>query len=63
MFDRILLLVNGKLIYQGSENKVIKHFSDIGYACGHYMNPADYFLSIMHASDDKEATEKKNQIF
>ncbi|EAR86682.2 ABC transporter family protein (macronuclear) [Tetrahymena thermophila SB210] len=52
MFDRILLLVDGRFIYQGGSNdQIIKHFSKIGFECPKLQNPADYFMSIMHSND------------
>ncbi|KAL4474974.1 hypothetical protein ABPG74_001670 [Tetrahymena malaccensis] len=50
LFDRIMLLVDGKFIYQGASNeKIINHFNSLGFNCPKLQNPADYFLSIMNA--------------
>ncbi|EAR86486.1 ABC transporter family protein (macronuclear) [Tetrahymena thermophila SB210] len=51
MFDNIMLLVDGRFIYQGKGNlDIIQHFSSIGFNCPKFSNPADYFISIMHSS-------------
>ncbi|KAL4474935.1 hypothetical protein ABPG74_001631 [Tetrahymena malaccensis] len=55
-FDRLILLVDGKFIYQGPRSKVIQHFSSFGFQCPQLSNPADYFMSIMHA----ESQENRN---
>ncbi|EAR86655.2 ABC transporter family protein (macronuclear) [Tetrahymena thermophila SB210] len=53
MFDRIMLLVNGKFIYQGSGgNQIQKYFSGQGFECPIFSNPADYYMSLM--SQDKQ---------
>ncbi|KAL4512254.1 hypothetical protein ABPG72_005256 [Tetrahymena utriculariae] len=52
-FDRLILLVDGKFIYQGPRNQVIKHFSSFGFQCPQLSNPADYFMSIMHAESEE----------
>ncbi|KAL4474983.1 hypothetical protein ABPG74_001679 [Tetrahymena malaccensis] len=49
MFDNIMLLVEGRFIYQGKgQLDIIKHFSSFGFKCPQYSNPADYFVSIMY---------------
>ncbi|KAM3141213.1 hypothetical protein pb186bvf_006598 [Paramecium bursaria] len=57
MFDRIILLVQGKLIYQGPRQNIIQYFSSIGFQCPGSSNPMDYFLSIMHSDNE---TNQKN---
>lgn len=47
-FDRLILLVDGKFIYQGPRSDVIEYFSSFGFQCPKLSNPADYFMSIMH---------------
>ena len=43
-FDRLLLLMEGYAIYQGSASESVKYFAEHGYQCPEYSNPADYFL-------------------
>lgn len=53
LFDRIFLLVEGKFIYQGPGCKnIINYFTNMGFKCPRYSNPADYYLSIMHKESD-----------
>ncbi|KAL4512251.1 hypothetical protein ABPG72_005253 [Tetrahymena utriculariae] len=58
-FDRLILLVDGKFIYQGPRDKVIKHFGSFGFQCPHLSNPADYFMSIMHAESEENRSNYK----
>ena len=49
LFDRLTLLVEGKIIYQGSRDKSTAYFgNNFGLNCPEFTNPADYFMSIMH---------------
>lgn len=53
-FDRIMLLVEGKFIYQGAGNQsIIDYFSKKSFNCPKNCNPADYFMSIMHSESEK----------
>ncbi|EAR86501.1 ABC-2 family transporter protein (macronuclear) [Tetrahymena thermophila SB210] len=58
-FDRLILLVDGKFIYQGPRSKVIKHFGSFGFQCPQLSNPADYFMSIMHAESEENRNNYK----
>ncbi|EAR86589.1 ABC-type transport system protein (macronuclear) [Tetrahymena thermophila SB210] len=58
-FDRLILLVDGKFIYQGPRSKVIQHFGSFGFQCPQLSNPADYFMSIMHAESQENRDNYK----
>ncbi|EAR86435.1 ABC-2 family transporter protein (macronuclear) [Tetrahymena thermophila SB210] len=58
-FDRLILLVDGKFIYQGPRDKVIDYFGSFGFQCPHLSNPADYFMSIMHAESEENRNNYK----
>lgn len=47
MFDRLMLLAQGKIIYFNEAKHAVGHFDKIGYKCPELSNPADYFMSIM----------------
>ncbi|PVU93150.1 hypothetical protein BB559_003432 [Furculomyces boomerangus] len=51
LFDDILLLSQGKAIYFGPQNNVVPYFSEIGYVCPTYTNPADFmFTDVLNES-------------
>jgi ATP-binding cassette, subfamily G (WHITE), eye pigment precursor transporter len=33
LFDRVMLLVEGRFIYQGPKTQIISYFTDIGFKC------------------------------
>lgn len=47
MFDRLMLLAKGKIIFFNEANLAVDYFSRIGFKCPELSNPADYFMSIM----------------
>ena len=67
LFDNLILLNQGKIIYQGEVKNLVNYFSQIGYQCPEYSNPSDYiFMNIFNSSMDREnnidLNEKHNQI-
>jgi len=41
MFDNVMLMVEGRFIYQGKGGNIVKdYFSKIGFTCGRHENPA-----------------------
>ncbi|KAJ1762156.1 hypothetical protein GGH19_003688 [Coemansia sp. RSA 1807] len=47
MFDKVILLSQGHVVYFGSTLTAIDYFADIGYHCPVHENPADYFIDLM----------------
>ncbi|KAI9190098.1 FAD-dependent urate hydroxylase [Blastocladiella emersonii ATCC 22665] len=46
MFDRLLLLSKGHLVYSGAAQDAVHHFTQIGYQCPVGYNIADYLIDI-----------------
>lgn len=47
MFDNLLLLSHGEMVYYGSAQDVVEHFASMGYSCPHHFNPADYLIDVV----------------
>lgn len=47
MFDRLMLLAKGKVIFFNEAKLAVDHFAKINYKCPQLSNPADYFMQIM----------------
>ncbi|KAL4512246.1 hypothetical protein ABPG72_005248 [Tetrahymena utriculariae] len=58
-FDRLILLVDGKFIYQGPRDKTKNKFGCFDFQCPYLSNPADYFMSIMYAESEKNRNNYK----
>jgi len=60
MFDRLMLLAQGKIIYFNEARLAVDYFASINFRCPELSNPADYFMSIMSIeSQEEEDTEDK----
>lgn len=47
MFDRLMLMAMGRIIYFNEARLAVDYFAGINYKCPELSNPADYFMSIM----------------
>lgn len=47
MFDRLMLLAQGKTLFFNDANLAVDYFSGIGFPVPQLSNPADFFMSIM----------------
>jgi len=47
MFDKLLLMAKGKIIYFNDANKSVDYFANLLRPCPELTNPADYFMTIM----------------
>jgi len=61
LFDRLMLLANGRTVYHGPANEALTYFSLIGYECEAHNNPPDFFLDVINGdSSAVKATEAEN---
>ena len=52
LFDRLILLAQGKTVYSGPFSQCQEYFDNIGYSCPPGFNIADYLVDLtMHASN------------
>ncbi|POM72887.1 ABC transporter-like protein [Phytophthora palmivora] len=59
MFTNVVILTAGETVYFGPREQTIDHFSASGYQCPMYMNPAEYFISLVNSDFDGHADIKK----
>ena len=64
LFDDLIILNHGKIVYQGEVNNLVNYFSNIGYKCPEYTNPSDYlFMNILNPIIvDNNINDSKNNI-
>ena len=65
LFDDIIILNKGKIIYLGEVNNLVNYFSSIGYKCPEYTNPSDYkyiLESFTKSGMEKTILDKCNLI-
>ena len=61
LFDDIILLNHGKIVYQGEVKNLVPYFDNIGYKCPEYTNPSDFiFMNILNPLDLQNNEENTN---
>ncbi|KAK5162987.1 FAD-dependent urate hydroxylase [Saxophila tyrrhenica] len=58
LFDQLMLLAEGRLVYSGPFNRCQSYFDSIGYSCPPGFNIADYLVDLtMHAGTPVESED------
>lgn len=60
MFDKLMLLVGGKVAYFGEVPKAIDFFAEAGFVCQDSENPADFFLDVLQNKDPNNPEGEAN---
>ena len=55
LFDRLMLLSGGRVVFSGKASTAVDYFADQGLPCPKYSNPSDFFMRILHnhSAEDK----------
>ncbi|MES1912798.1 MAG: hypothetical protein MHM6MM_005020 [Cercozoa sp. M6MM] len=53
LFDDLLLLVDGEIVYHGPAMEVVDHLASHGFECPVHTNVADFALKIVNADDEE----------
>ncbi|NXS17436.1 ABCG8 protein, partial [Mystacornis crossleyi] len=57
LFDLVLLMTSGLTAYCGTAKDMVQYFTELGYPCPRYSNPADFYVDL--TSIDKQTEEKE----
>ncbi|RLW06928.1 hypothetical protein DV515_00004080 [Chloebia gouldiae] len=57
LFDLVLLMTSGLTVYCGTAKDMVQYFTELGYPCPRYSNPADFYVDL--TSIDKQTAEKE----
>ena len=61
LFDKLLLLSEGNMVYFGAAGDAIRHFEAIGRFCPLQFNPADYLLDLISVDYRDEEKERESK--
>jgi ABC-type multidrug transport system ATPase subunit len=61
MFDMLMLLSEGRVMYFGPAKAAVDYFASIGYPCPEHYNPADFFLDIISRDGRSKEAEQESQ--
>ncbi|KAJ3335482.1 ATP-binding cassette sub- G member 2, partial [Kappamyces sp. JEL0680] len=53
LFDNLMVLDHGRVVYFGPAAESVSYFSSIGFQCQPFTNPAEYFLDIVLRDSDE----------
>ncbi|XP_046816687.1 protein white isoform X1 [Vespa crabro] len=56
LFDKILLMAEGRVAFMGTTTQVCDFFKTLGAACPSNYNPADYFIQVLAVVPGREAS-------
>uniref|UniRef100_A0A452HX59 ABC transporter domain-containing protein n=1 Tax=Gopherus agassizii TaxID=38772 RepID=A0A452HX59_9SAUR len=56
LFDSLMLLALGKVLYHGLAKQALTYFNSIGYQCEPFNNPADFFLDVINGDSTAVAS-------
>ena len=60
LFDDIIILAEGRILYQGPSDELVFYFASIGFYCPKFVNPADYvFLEVLHKKEELDVEETR----
>lgn len=62
MFDKLLLLQAGQVVYYGSVAQSTKYFGSQGWACPEVLNPAEYFMRVLTLEKPAGYKQEKNKV-
>uniref|UniRef100_A0A8C5T9C5 ATP-binding cassette sub-family G member 8 n=1 Tax=Malurus cyaneus samueli TaxID=2593467 RepID=A0A8C5T9C5_9PASS len=57
LFDLVLLMTSGLTAYCGTAKDMVQYFTELGYPCPRYSNPADFYVDL--TTVDKQTPEKE----
>merc|ERR1740129_1589331 len=57
LFDDLMIMLHGQCVYAGLSSSSVPHFSDAGYPCPQYANPADFFFMHVLTSEDGSSVD------
>ena len=62
LFDSVVLLANGSIVYNGPQEGMVPYFASLGHPCPENINPADFFIdttAIDIRTDHAEAASRE----
>ncbi|KAK9992501.1 hypothetical protein SO802_027486 [Lithocarpus litseifolius] len=61
LFDDIILISNGQIVYQGSREQVLEFFESMGFKCPKRKGVADFLQEVTSRKDQEEYWAQKDE--
>ncbi|XP_061481386.1 ATP-binding cassette sub-family G member 8 [Rhineura floridana] len=64
LFDLVLLMTSGVTTYSGAAQDMVQYFTQMGYPCPTYSNPADFYVDLtsMERQNDEREMESRQRV-
>ncbi|PVU94544.1 hypothetical protein BB561_002487 [Smittium simulii] len=62
LFDKVILLAPGGVVYFGPTMQTVDYFESIGYLCPKNDNPADFFIDVMTINTENDQEYEKSTV-
>lgn len=62
LFDKVLILVDGAVVYHGAPSDALAHYQALGLACPHDESPADFFMRCVAVNAGEEAAREEARL-
>eukprot|EP00027_Filamoeba_sp_ATCC50430_P001778 CAMPEP_0168555874 /NCGR_PEP_ID=MMETSP0413-20121227/8573_1 /TAXON_ID=136452 /ORGANISM="Filamoeba nolandi, Strain NC-AS-23-1" /LENGTH=847 /DNA_ID=CAMNT_0008586765 /DNA_START=41 /DNA_END=2584 /DNA_ORIENTATION=- len=59
LFDNLILLAKGHMVYNGPTADAVTYFASINYPTPSFTNPADWFMDILHIDPNDAASDQR----
>eukprot|EP00595_Chromulina_sp_UTEXLB2642_P001674 CAMPEP_0196765552 /NCGR_PEP_ID=MMETSP1095-20130614/9544_1 /TAXON_ID=96789 ORGANISM="Chromulina nebulosa, Strain UTEXLB2642" /NCGR_SAMPLE_ID=MMETSP1095 /ASSEMBLY_ACC=CAM_ASM_000446 /LENGTH=351 /DNA_ID=CAMNT_0042123797 /DNA_START=17 /DNA_END=1069 /DNA_ORIENTATION=+ len=61
LFDNLILMRKGDIVYQGSASKAVDYFEKLGYPFPEHTNPADHLIDVISEQDISSKIEDETK--
>eukprot|EP00128_Syssomonas_multiformis_P012306 Colp12_sorted_trinity150504_noHs@9986 len=61
LFDRLLLLSDGRTMYFGEAARAVEYFGQLGFPCPVNFNPADYYIDLLSNDTRQQVLETRSK--
>jgi ATP-binding cassette subfamily G (WHITE) protein 1 len=62
LFDDLILLLGGGVVFAGPASEAVHHFAALGFECPQYANPADFFFMHVLTSSEGGTVDEERRI-
>lgn len=61
LFDLVMILSRGRMVYFGKATEMVAYFTAIGYPCPSLTNPCDYYVDLGTVDPTSDETERETK--
>ena len=62
IFDRLILMSEGTVLYQGVASQSVKYLENLGFKCPQDTNPPDFYMRLLYVSNRNNMVKKEQEL-